>query len=196
MKNSTIINIVLALAVAGLYVIHFTGNNKDKSSSPDRSKATNHQLTIAYVKMDSMLFTYELAKKLNAEFSEKKENFRKEYTDKRIKFERDAANFQEKVQRGGFLTEERAKQEQERLVGAQQEIQKLDYELTQKLNEMQGQISQQISDSIASYIRSYNEIKKYDFILNSQYMLEGSPQFNITKEVTKGLNDRYKSLTK
>ena len=82
------------------------------------------------------------------------------------------------------------------LVIAQQEIQKLDYELTQKLNEMQGQISQQISDSIASYIKSYNEIKKYDFILNSQYMLEGSPQFNITKEVTKGLNDRYKSLTK
>ena len=196
MKNSTIVNIVLALAVAGLYLIHLTGNNKDKASSHETSKGINHQLTIAYVKMDSMLFTYELAKKLNAEFSEKKENFRKEYTDKRIKFERDAANFQEKVQRGGFLTEERAKQEQERLVGAQQEIQKLDYELTQKLNEMQGQISQQISDSIASYIKSYNEIKKYDFILNSQYMLEGSPQFNITKEVTKGLNDRYKSLTK
>jgi len=148
------------------------------------------------VKMDSMLFTYELAKKLNTEFSEKKENFRKEYTEKRIKFERDAANFQEKVQRGGFLTEDRAKQEQERLVGVQQEIQKLDYELTQKLNEMQGQISQQISDSIASYIKSYNEIKKYDFILNSQYMLEGSPQLNITKEVTKGLNDRYKNFTR
>jgi len=196
MKNSTIVNIVLALAVAGLYLIHLTGNNKDKSSGPDTSKGTNHQLTIAYVKMDSMLFTYELAKKLNTEFSEKKENFRKEYTEKRIKFERDAANFQEKVQRGGFLTEDRAKQEQERLVGVQQEIQKLDYELTQKLNEMQGQISQQISDSIASYIKSYNEIKKYDFILNSQYMLEGSPQLNITKEVTKGLNDRYKNFTR
>jgi len=196
MKNSTIVNIVLALAVAGLYLIHLTGNSKDRSSSPDRVKGTNHQMTIAYVKMDSMLFTYELAKKLNADFTEKKETFRKEYTDKRIKFERDAANFQEKVQRGGFLTEDRAKQEQERLVGAQQEIQKLDYELTQKLNEMQGQINQQIVDSISSYIKSYNEVKKYDFILNSQSMLEGSPQFNITREVTQGLNERYKSLTK
>jgi outer membrane protein len=196
MKNPTIVNIVLALAVAGLYIIHFTGNTKDKSSQPNKDKGMNNPLTIAYVKMDSMLFTYELAKKLNTEFSEKKEAYRKEYTDKRIKFERDAATFQEKVQRGGFLTQERATQEQERLVGAQQEIQKLDYDLTQKLSEIQGQINQQIVDSISSYLKSYNEVKKFDFILNSASMLEGSAQYNITKEVTKGLNDRYRSFTK
>ena len=196
MKNSTVVNIVLALAVAGLYIIYFSGSSKDKSATLNKVKGTNNSLNIAYVKMDSMVFTYELAKKLNTEFADKKETYRKEYTDKRIKFERDAAAFQEKVQRGGFLTEERAKQEQERLVGVQQEIQKLDYELTQKLNEMQGQISQQIVDSIASYLKSYNQIKKYDFILNSSSMLEGSPQFNITKEVTQGLNDRYRSLAK
>jgi outer membrane protein len=196
MKNSTVINIVLALAVAGLYIIYFGGSSKEKSATTNKVKGTNNPLTIAYVKMDSMVFTYELAKKLNTEFADKKETYRKEYTDKRIKFERDAAAFQEKVQRGGFLTEERAKQEQERLVGVQQEIQKLDYELTQKLNEMQGQISQQIVDSIASYLKSYNQIKKYDFILNSSSMLEGSPQFNITKEVTQGLNDRYRALAK
>jgi len=196
MKNSSIVNIVLALAVAGLYIIYFTGNKKDNSSQSERVKGTSNQLTIAYVKMDSMLFTYELAKKLNAEFSEKKESFRKEYTDKRMKFERDASIFQEKVQKGGFLTEERAKQEQERLVGAQQEIQKLDNDLTQKLSEIQGQISQQISDSISSYLKNYNAVKKYDFILNSGSMLEGLPQHNITREVTQGLNERYKSLTK
>ncbi len=196
MKNSTIVNIVLALAVAGLYIIHFSGGNKDTSTQPSKAKGPNNPLSIAYVKMDSMLYTYELAKKLNTEFAEKKENFRKEYTDKRIKFERDAAAFQEKVQRGGFLTEERAKQEQERLVGVQQEIQKLDYDLTQKLNEMQGQISQQILDSISSYLKSYNEVKKYDIILNSSSMLEGSAQYNITKEVTQGLNERYRNLSK
>jgi len=196
MKNSNIVNIVLALAVAGLYIIFFTTSGKDKLIQSDSVKGSGNTLSIAYVKMDSMLFTYELAKKLNGEFSEKKETFRKEYTDKRIKFERDAANFQEKVQRGGFLTEDRARQEQERLVGIQQEIQKLDYDLTQKLTEMQGQINQQIVDSISSFLKSYNEVKKYDIIINSQSMLEGSPQYNITKEVTQGLNDRYKSLLK
>jgi outer membrane protein len=196
MKNSTIVNIVLALAVAGLYIIYFTGLKKDKPTQAEMAKGADKPLTIAYVKMDSMLFTYELAKKLNSEFADKRETFKKEYTDKRIKFERDAASFQEKVQRGGFLTEERARQEQERLGGLQQEIQKLDYDLTQKLTEMQGQINQQIVDSISSFLKNYNEVKKYDVILNSASMLEGSPQLNITKEVTQGLNERYKALTK
>ena len=195
MKNSTIVNIVLALAVAGLYIIYFTGK-KDKSTQADMVKGTDKPLTIAYVKMDSMIFTYELAKKLHAELSEKQEAFRKEYTDKRIKFERDVASFQEKVQRGGFLTEERARQEQERLSGAQQEIQKLDNDLNQKLSDLQGRNQQIIVDSISSFLKSYNGVKKYDFILNSQSMLEGSGQYNITKEVTQGLNDRYKTLTK
>jgi outer membrane protein len=190
------VNIVLALAVAGLYIIYFTGLKKDKPTQANMAKGADKPLTIAYVKMDSMLFTYELAKKLNTDFADKRETFKKEYTDKRIKFERDAAAFQEKVQRGGFLTEERARQEQERLGGVQQEIQKLDYDLTQKLTEMQGLINQQIVDSISSFLKNYNEAKKYDVILNSASMLEGSPQLNITKEVTQGLNERYKALTK
>jgi len=196
MKNSTIVNIVLALAVAGLYIIYFVGNKKGNSNVSDNSKGTNKSLSIAYVKLDSMLYTYELAKKLNVEFSEKQESFRKEYTDKRIRFERDAQAFQEKVQKGGFLTEERARQEQERLVGVDQEIKKLDSELSQKLSEMQAHIQQQIIDSISSYLKSYNSTKRYDIILNSASMLEGSPQLNITKEVTKGLNDRYRSSAK
>ncbi len=196
MKNSTIVNIVLSLAVAGLYIIYFTGNKKDKSTEADMAKGADKPLTIAYVKMDSMLFTYELAKKLNTEFASKREDFKKEYTEKRIRFERDAASFQEKVQRGGFLTEDRARQEQERLGAVQQEVQKLDYDLTQKLTEMQEQIKQQIVDSISSFLKSYNQTKRYDVILNSASMLEGSPHYNITKEVTQGLNDRYKSFTK
>ncbi|MEI6137751.1 MAG: OmpH family outer membrane protein [Mariniphaga sp.] len=194
MKNSIIVNVILAVAIAGLYIVYFTGNSKDKTDQSKFVQGSGKQLSIAYVKMDSMLYTYELAKKLNVEFTEKTENFRKEYTDKRIKFERDAAAFQEKVQRGGFLTEDRARQEQERLVGIQQEIQKLDIDLRQKLSDMQAQINQQIVDSISSYLKSYNAVKKYDIILNSASMLEGSDQYNITKEVTKGLNDRYRSL--
>jgi outer membrane protein len=149
-------------------------------------------VSIAYVKMDSVLFTYELAKRLTSNLQANQESYNKEYSAKRIKFEKEATAFQEKVQRGGFLTEERAKLEQERLVGQQQEIERLDYELTQKLKEMQGQINQQIIDSISSFLKSYNSGKKYDIILNSSSMLEGTPKYNITKDVADGLNKRYK----
>lgn len=196
MKNLPIFNILLAVAVVVLYTLHFVTGNQNKSLQPSQLDGSSKPLSIAYVKMDSMLYTYELAKKLNTEFTEKQEAFKKEYTDKRLKFEKEAAAFQEKVQRGGFLTEDRAKQERDRLEGAQQEIQKLDYELTQKLNEMQAKINQQIIDSIGSYLKGFNAQKKYDIILNSSSMLEGSPQYNITKEVSLGLNARYKSLSK
>ena len=196
MKNSTIVNILLAVAIVVLYTLHFANSNKGKSIQPDQVQGSSKPLSIAYVKMDSMLYTYELAKKLNSDFTEKQEAFKKEYTDKRIKFDKDYASFQEKVQRGGFLTEDRAKQEQERLIGAKQEIEKLDYELTQKLSEMQSRINQQIVDSISSFLKGFNAAKQYDFILNSSSMLEGSPQYNITREVSLGLNARYKSLSK
>jgi len=196
MKTSTIVNIVLGVAVVVLYVLHFTGTRKVASSETGVFQGSSKPASIAYIKMDSMLYTYELAKKLNADFSQQQESYKREYTDKRMRFEKEAAAFQEKVQRGGFLTEERAKQEQERLMGVQQEIQKLDYELTQKLSEMQSKINQQIVDSISSFLKGYNAAKKYDFILNSASMLEGSPQYNITKEVSEGLNARYNSQSK
>jgi len=184
--------VVLGIAVAVLYLLHFFGSGSSKVQKDTGNTGSSNSISIAYVKMDSVLFTYELAKKLTSNLQMNQESFKKEYSLKRIKFEREAASFQEKAQRGGFLTEERQKLEQERLVGQQQEIQRLDYELTQKLNEMQGQINQQIIDSISSFLKSYNANKKFDIILNSASMLEGTPKFNITKDVADGLNKRYK----
>jgi outer membrane protein len=192
MKNSTIVSVIMGIAIAVLFVLHFTAKDSSKFNKGQNNQGVSNSVSIAYVKMDSVLFTYELAKKLTANLQTNQESFKKEYSLKRIKFEKDAAAFQEKVQRGGFLTEERAKLEREQLVGQQQEIERLDYELTQKLNEMQGQINQQIIDSISSFLKSYNADKKFDIILNSASMLEGTPKFNITKDVAVGLNKRYK----
>lgn len=192
MKNTTIVSIILGVAVAVLYLLHFTGTKSGIMQKGSDNSGSGSPVTIAYVKMDSVLFTYELAKKLTTNLQANQESFKKEYSAKRIQFEKEAAAFREKVQRGGFLTEERAKLEQERLMGQQQEIERLDYELTQKLNEMQGQVNQQIIDSISSFLKSYNSYKKYDFILNSASMLEGTPKYNITKDVSEGLNKRYK----
>ena len=77
MKNQTIVNIVLALAIAGLYIIYFTGNKKGESAHSEMVNGTNKLLSIAYVKMDSMLFTYELAKKTKYSVLREKRGFQK-----------------------------------------------------------------------------------------------------------------------
>src|SRR5210317_764903 len=146
--TSLIVSIVLFIAVVVLYVLHFAGEGNNEHGSVTENNAVNRSggLRIAYVKADSVLLNYDLAQDLHDEFTKKQEAYTSEYGTRRQSFEKDAAAFQEKLQRGGFLTEQRAIQERDRLVGREQEIMQLDQELSQKLAEIQSTNNQQILD--------------------------------------------------
>jgi len=192
--TSSILGIVALIAVAVLYVLYFTGSNTPGNEAVQEQAASSsdeESLKIAYVKADSVIVNYELAQDLHDEFTKKQEAYNSEYGTKRQSFEREAAAFQEKLQRGGFLTEQRAVQERDRLVGREQEIMQLDQELSQKLSEMQTANNQQILDSLMSYLEEYNKTKNYDYILSGGEVLVGDESNNITAEVLKALNERY-----
>ena len=191
--SSLIIAIIALLAVAVLYVLHFSGTNNldiEASGSPDSTPGTS-DLKIAYVKADSIILNYKLAQDLQADFTKKQEAYNSEFGTKRQSFERDAAAFQEKLQRGGFLSEQRAIQERDRLVGMEQEIMQLDQELSGKLAQLQSANNKIIIDSLMNYLNEYNENKKYDLIFNGAEILVGDQTFNITDVVLKALNERY-----
>lgn len=192
--SSTIVSVVALIAVAILYVLHFTRNTKTDETLPAVSETTTNtgsSFKIAYVKADSVILNYELAQDLHDEFTKKQEAYNSEFGTKRQSFEREAASFQEKLQRGGFLTEQRAIQERDRLVGKEQEILQLDQELSGKLAELQATNNQQILDSLLNYLEEYNKNNKYDYILNGAEILVGNEAHNITAEVLKALNERY-----
>lgn len=191
--SSLIVSVVLFVAVAVLYVLHFTGGSQE---SPNNSVARSQSgaeggLKIAYVKADSVILNYDLAQDLHDDFTKKQEAYTTEYGTKRQSFEKDAAAFQEKLQRGGFLTEQRAVQERDRLLGREQEIQKLDQELSAKLAEIQQTNNQKILDNLLDYLERYNETAHYDYIFNSADVLIGDEAHNITAEVLKALNEEY-----
>jgi len=193
MKNSSLIlNVVLLVAVIVIYVLHFTSG---KSSAKDDvlvgGPAQLTDMKIAYVKVDSLIVNYDLAQQLHDEFTKNQEAYTKEYATRRSKFEEQAAAFQEKIQRGGFLTEQRAMQERDRLVNEEQEILKLDQDLSSKLAEMQNANNQQLVDSLMAYLKKFNASKKYAYIFNSSGILIGDEAHNITKEVLDAMNDRY-----
>jgi outer membrane protein len=191
--TSLIVSIVLFVAVAVLYVLYFTrsGGNSGKAVDSGSGSDQSGSLKIAYVKADSIIVNYNLAQDLHDDFTKKQEAYTTEYGTKRQTFEREAAAFQEKVQRGGFLTEQRAIQERDRLVGREQEILKLDQELSTKLGELQTANNQQILDSLMSYIKVLNKDKKYDYIFNAADILVGDEAHNLTGEVLNALNERY-----
>jgi len=184
--------VVLFLSVAGLYILHFSGNKSNGSGKGGvNAGGENSELAIAYIKVDSLAVNYDFAQEMHDGFVKQQEAFTKEYGEKRNRFESQAAAFQEKVQRGGFLSQERAMQERDRLMGEEQQITKLDQELSTKLAQIQADNNKQLLDSIMNYLKIYNKNKKYNYILNAGEVLIGDETSNITKEVLVGLNARY-----
>lgn len=192
MKNtSLILNLVLLIAVVVIYVLHFTSVKGDATADKAGPASQLTDLKIAYVKVDSLIMNYDLAQELHDSFAKNQDAYTKEYASRRSRFEQQAAAFQEKVQRGGFLNEQRAVQERDRLVGEEQEIQKLDQELSGKLAELQNTNNQQLLDSLMNYLKTYNADRKYSYIFNASGILIGDDAHNITKEVLGALNSRY-----
>ena len=193
MKNTSIVLFaVLFLSVAGLYILHFSGSKSHVSGkSGVNGESESSELSIAYIKVDSLAVNYDFAQEMHDGFVKQQEAFTKEYGEKRTRFESQAAAFQEKVQRGGFLSQDRAMQERDRLMGEEQQITKLDQELSTKLSQIQADNNKQLLDSIMGYLKVYNKDKKYSYILNAGEVLIGDEASNITKEVLVGLNARY-----
>lgn len=192
--TSSIMGIVALVAVAVLYVLHFTGKKNEETEavrSQETASSGAEPLKIAYVKADSVIMNYDLAQDLHDEFTKRQEAYNEEYSNKRRSFEQEAAAFQEKLQRGGFLTEQRAIEERDRLVGKEQEIAQLDQELSTKLSEMQAANNERILDSLLNYLEEYNKKANYDYILNGANVLVGKESANLTAKVLKALNERY-----
>jgi outer membrane protein len=196
--TSLIVSIVLFVAVVVLYVLQFTGEGKNEHGSAVSSSPANNSggLKIAYVKADSVLLNYDLSQDLHDDFTKKQEAYTAEYVTKRQSFEKDAAAFQEKLKRGGFLSEQRAVQERDRLVGMEQEIQKMDQELSTKLGALQAENNKQILDKLMEYLKELNADKKYDYVFNAANILIGEEADNLTADVLKVLNERYSEKTK
>jgi outer membrane protein len=193
--TSLIVSIVLFVAIAVLYVLHFTGSGRNTSnqlSGQDR-QLNSGGLRVAYLKADSLIVNYDLAQDLHDLFTQKEQAYNAEFGTRRSTFEREAGEFQEKLNRGGFLTQDRAIQERDKLAGKEQEIMKLNQEYSGKLAELQAANNKQILDSLISYLKIYNKDKKYDYILNSADILIGNEASNITAEVLRKMNQTYKS---
>ncbi|HNZ72108.1 MAG TPA: OmpH family outer membrane protein [Prolixibacteraceae bacterium] len=195
MKKLPIILSTLALiGVIGLLVMFLISNPSKNKSNGESAIAGSGGLKIAYILTDSVLLNYQLAIDLHKDFLSQQQQYNSEFSRKRQNLESQATAFQEKLQRGGFLTEDRAVKERDKILGMEQEIQQLDYELSSKLSQLEASINQRLSDSILNYVKEYNKDHNYTFIFsNTGNIIVGAPQNNISRQILDGLNARYKS---
>ena len=126
------------------------------------------------------------------ELEKKGTNARNTIQAKSQQFEKKAAAFQQKLQSNGFTSREQAEAEQAALQREQQNIMALQQRLENELASEQQKFLQAFQDSLDNYLKAYNKAKKYDMIVNKAAVLYADKRFDITSEVVKGMNNRYK----
>lgn len=194
---NTIVNVVLAVGLIVLYILHFTGPCKVSSAvktTGSDSTALYAQLPIAYINVDSLLLNYNYSKDLNEVLIRKRENAQATLTEKARKLDAEMKEFQRKRENNAFLSEQSFKSQQQALLKKQQDLQMLEESLTQQLGKEQQKMNEQLRDSIYKFLQEYNKDKKYQMILSNTMndnIMVADNAYNITNEVVEMLNSKY-----
>lgn len=203
-KNNSayIIGGVLAVAIIILYVLHFTSSPKNGSSQGKAFDAIGNDssftLPIAYVNIDSLLINYNFAKDLNEALMRTEENSRASLVQKERQLNSAAQEFQRKLQNNAFLSQERAEQEQQRIMKMQQEYQEMAERLAHEFAIEQDKLNFEMEDTIKSQLKEYNNAHGYQLIFSNRgtsNILLSNDKYDVTKEVTDFLNRRYGPAT-
>ena len=124
-KVNLIINIVLILATAGLYILYFTGNgNQQNRQETDSSGITAVSGSIVYVNLDTLVNQFDMYNDLRSELQGKLSAIENDLNKQSRALENDIKSFQEKLQKG-LLTRSQAESMNNDLAKRDQELQQL-----------------------------------------------------------------------
>jgi outer membrane protein len=192
----TILSGIALAAVVALFVYVVLGGKNVSTGEAQLSGGGQGTIAgegVVYVNIDSLMRGYDMYFDLQKEFEVKAKKKDGDFTARMKKFESDARDFQEKVEKG-LVTRSQAQQLQEGLAKREQELLALRQQLQGELQEEEGVMLRQIQNNIQTYITEYNKDKKYSLILSTSgasVVLYGEPALNITSEVLAGLNEAY-----
>lgn len=190
---SLILNVVLLVAVAILYYLHFS-SSPVTASVGGSSVAAGQQ--VVYINTDSLIMNYGFVTDLQKDLNTRRENAERQLGLKEQQFQQEAVGFQKRAS-AGLMSEIEMKNTQNALLQKEQQIRGEQQNLSQGLMEMERQMSAQWLDSAISYLKEYNKGKSFQYILGYTKgggILLANDKFDITQEVLKGLNDRYKMV--
>lgn len=197
-KVQIIVEAVLVIAVAALFVLHFTGKSCGKQSSEAAATVAEGNLPIAFINLDSLLANYTLAQECGEQLMRKQEDARLKLNTKMRTFQNEYADFQRKLENNAFLSRERAESEANRLQRKQEELQALEEQLTQDILAENQALNIRLADSLTNYLNEYNADGKFHLILSNQgrdNVLTAVDGYDITDEIIDALNARYTPAT-
>lgn len=149
---------------------------------------------IAYVEIDSLMTQLEMCKEAKQRLEAKSESYRKELDAKSASFQKAYAEFAQKMQSTGYASQAEYEAAQKKLQSMQENGAKLEQQYAEKLAIEQEEFNKSLRDSLKTYIDILNSDHKYTMILSKSgdNVLYADPSLDITNEVIKGMNKRYK----
>lgn len=190
MKNlSLILNAVLAVAVAVLFYLHFSG---PKAASTEGTSTIGGK-PIVFVQTDSLLTNYDFFKDARTAFEQKRTQLDVDLNTKGAALQREIQIFQQQAP-GMIAAEAQAKQLQLQKRGADFEQQR--QQAVNDLSADEAKKNKELYDNISSYIQKYNKENGYQYVLGYSQgggILFANPDLDVTKKIIDGLNKEYKA---
>ena len=188
------------LLIAGIAVIAILSSCKQNQGGAAAEAAAQDSTAVAgnivFFNIDKVMQSYDMANDLTSVFETKTSGIQSEIDRRGKKLEKDAADFQNKVDKG-LLTTSVAQAQYQKLQQQQQEYQQYVLRKQNEMQEEQQVLMNQIADAISEFVKEYNAEKGYAMILTtsgailSAPVVTASPALDITDDLLAGLNAAY-----
>lgn len=147
----------------------------------------------AYVDTSKLMMESTEAKDIEAKYKAKSEEMGKELELEIAKFKAEAGSFQKNAQMNGQAW---AQQKGAELQKREQQLQYAQQSIAQQLQQESGVEIDSVVSSVKKFIKSYGKEKGYAYIYgtgDAASVLYAEDKYDITNEIIKLLNDKYKS---
>lgn len=188
---SIVFNVILAVALVVLYVLHFSGKSSSEMATSSTGAVNPSNLSIAYVNSDSLLKNYDYFKELEKQLLAKRDKLNSEYQNRAEGLQREIGNFQSTA---GNMTISQAKAVEEDLRKKQQNLMMYQEQLGQQLMGEEAKMNADLYDKVSDYLADYGKNKNLQIVLTytkGSGVLYANDSLDITKEIIAGLNDEY-----
>ena len=190
--------IVSILSAAAILAACLTACNNAANAPENNVKSDSTAVagSIVFFNIDKVIESYDMANDLRSVVETKISGIQSEIDRRGNKLQKDANDFQNKMDKG-LLTTSVANAQYQKLQQQQNDYQQYAVRKQQEMAEEQQVMLNQIMNAISEYVQAYNAEKQYALILTTSGdilpapVVTGSAALDITDEILAGLNAEY-----
>jgi outer membrane protein len=194
---STIVQVILAVAIAVLFYLHFSNKPNTtvvtKNADGTTSVANNK---IAYFELDSLENQYTYFKETRNYLRGKDDEFSRRLNSIKLQYEN---KLKEANAKGPSMTQAEQTAFQQELMRIQENYRQTEQEGAQEMQALSLQKMQEVKKTIQDFLKTYCQGKGYAYVFASSendYLYYKDSAQNITNDLIAALNKQYKEKQK